>query len=437
MSEKNAFIKNSFFSYLTKFIPIIFSFAYTIVLANMLGVRDYGLFIYLGALVIGFLNLFGANLLNEILTNFIAQTGSKKLFKIIMLAEYVLTTIIFLGILIFGNGFITGLDGSNYLILGLAAVLVFFNPLTTTFMCLNKGIGKFDRIFVATTAENFVNLVFIIIFIWGFNMGLPGAFFSKYISLLASGLIYMFYLRKTVFKNKPIQKKEIKRYGMFGAIGEVLKRALSQFELIMIGIFISPAILGLYYVAEKIASIALGAPSGAFSDVLFPLNSANYKDKKKITKYSSLSVKVSFLIVFIFSIILSILAYPVLLVLFPAYVSALVFLPFLIILHYVKSFGAIKLILNSINKTDQRTLQRGLTVAFGATMLIILIPTYQVVGLIVANILMEIFAITIAYILLRKYNGIKISLVPRKADLIYFFGETRKVVTRIFAGIRN
>ena len=428
MSEvKKQFVKNSFYSYSTKFIPVVFSFVYTIVLANVLGANDYGLFVYLTALVVGFLNLFGSNLLNEIVTNFTAQSGSKKLFKTILGLQYVLVILVFLGLYFFGEGFLTGLEGSTNYIFLLALVTLFLTPISTTMLALNKGIGKFDRIFVVSIFEHLVNLVFILLFVWYMELGIVGAFYSKFVSLAFSGLIYLAYLRKTHFANKPIEKKVVAKYGFFGALGEFLKQGLNQFEFIIIGIFISPAALGVYYIATKISNIVLGAPSSAFSDVLFPLNSSNFKDKKKIERYSSLSIKGTFITVLIFSILLMLIAYPVLAVLFPAYLTAVTLIPLIVIRQLVRSVGAVKLVLNSINKTGQRTIQRILVVPFGAVILILLVPSYGINGLIITQIIIELFAISIAYILLWKYNNIKIDLVLRRRDIDYFYKSTKEL----------
>jgi len=437
MSDKQAFAKNVLFSYTQKFFPLIFSFIYTIILANALGVKDYGLFMYLVALVIGFSKLFGSNLLNEIIMNFTAQTNSKKIFNRLFTAQYVLAFLVFTGLIFFGQAFIMGIEGSNFGIFIMVILLLFLNPLSTTFFALNREVRKFKNIFVAVLFENLISLVGIIIFIYFFGMGIEGAFYAKYASLIFSGLIYIYYFRKIKFTNNKVDKKAIANYGFFGAIGEFLKQALSQFELIAIGIFISPAALGIYYIAEKISNIVLNAPTTAISDVLFPVNSSNFKDKKKIEKYSSICMKGSLILTILISIALLLLSFPVLAIFFPAYIAAATFIPYIIVREYVKTFSSIKTILNSINKVNHRTVQRVITVVIGITLLILLIPPYGIIGLIIAQTITEFIAITLAYIILRKYNNIKVSLIPQKKDFIYFYLETKKLFNSFLRHSKN
>jgi len=435
MSEKNRFVKNSFFAYLTKFVPLLFSFIYTVILANSLGQAGYGLFMYLIALVLGFSKLFGSNLLNEIIMNFTAQTDSKKLFRRLFSLQYLLAIIIFSGLILFANEFITTIEGSDFGIFLMVLLILFLNPLSTSFFALNRGLRKFKNIFVAVLFENFIIMAGVILFVSFLGMGLQGAFYAKYLSLIFSGLIYIFYFRKTKFSNKPINKKAITSYGVFGALGEFLKQALSQAELIIMGIFISPVALGTYYIAEKISMIVLNSPATAISDVLFPVNSSNYKNKKKIEKYSSMCIKGTIIIVVILSVALLLLAHPVLTIFFPTYIAAAGLIPFIILREYMKTLGPINSILNSINKINQRTTERIITVTIGIVLLLLLVPAFGVIGLIIAQTINSFIAYTIAYFILRKYNNIKLDLIPKKKDIIFFYKEGKKIILTITKNI--
>ena len=436
MSEaKKEFMKNSLFSYLGKFAPIIFSFIYTIILAEALGANDYGLFTYLTAIGVGFLNLFGSNFLYEILSNFTAQSGSRRLFKIILSMQFLLTTAVFIGLIIFGNDFLAGMNGSSTLIVLIALALIFFNPLISSFEGLYEGAGKFGRPFVGILAEHLVNLGMIIFFVHFMGLGLMGALIAKYISLGFHVFVYFIYYRKMVFKEKPIEMKVVKKYFFSGIGGEFVSQLGSQINTVAMG-FISPAVLGVYYIADKICSIALGAPSSSTIEVIAQSNSSNFADKKKIEKYTSLSTKVAFFIVVIFSVLLFFLAYPLLAIFFPKYVDGIVFIPLLAIEKYFKSLDSVKTILISLNKAADMTIQKTICTSAMIASIIILVPVLGlgILGLIIARVITVATSVVSGYVMVRRH-GIKIDLVPRKSDAIFVYNEGKMIFSSIMARI--
>ena len=93
-------LKNTFFSYLSKNLPAVIAFVYTIIISNLLGPESYGLYNYLPALLVGFLVLFGGDFFDNLLWTFTSRTKSKNLFKKIFVIEIALIIIILIIVMI-------------------------------------------------------------------------------------------------------------------------------------------------------------------------------------------------------------------------------------------------------------------------------------------------------------------------------------------------
>ncbi len=436
-NAKYLFVKNSSFSFAEKLLPVLFSFTYTILLTAALSSAEYGLFNYIIAFALGFANLFGSTTLNNLLTNFTAQKSSKSLFKKVFIAEFLIAGAIFLGLMLFNNIIITSVGGTTLSIIIMAGAILFLNPLTTIFASLNKGMENFNRVFVASMLENLINLIFIALFVVILGYGIEGAFYSKYLSLIGSALIYIFYLKKTSFKNKPINKKEVITYGKFSVIVEVIKEGGSMIQVIIMGLFIGPAILGVYYVARKVTSLALNAPSEAIGDVLFPLNSKNFNNKKNIENYSSICIKGAIILLVIMSIALIICAPLIIGIFFPKYTAALELIPLLALLFIFEGYRKIDTIFKSINKVQFNLLQAIITFTIEIIVLLIFVPWLGVKGLIIAQIIWSAINGFTGYLLLRKVGGIKLSLIPMPRDLKYFYKEIRHLIPILFKEVKN
>ncbi len=416
MKNNNTYYKNSFFSYLSKIVPAIFSFIFTLIISNYLGPEMYGVYNYLPAVLIGFFSLFGGEFLYNLLWNFTSKTKSKEFFKKILLLILILAGIIFILINLFGPSAMQFIKAGHHELIPIASIFILLFPINAAFMTLFKGFSKFGKVFKAALIENTITLIFSIILIIYFGFGVEGAFISRFIALVFSITIYFREYKKIHFTKNKVNPVEIKKFITWNIISNFIRELNNQIFVISIGLFINKKLIGIYYLGEKISTIALSSPSSAISDALYSKNNENYLNKNIISRHTSLAIQINMIITIILGVIVFALTPAIVQHLFPNYSELLIFMPLMIISQIIQSQGPLFKIFDSINETKNNLKTNILFLILTISFIIPSTIYFGLLGLLIAAIIStEIRYITTIRIL-RKYD-ILINPFPTKTSI--------------------
>jgi O-antigen/teichoic acid export membrane protein len=418
-------LKNTFFSYLSKNLPAVIAFVYTIIISNLLGPESYGLYNYLPALLVGFLVLFGGDFFDNLLWTFTSRTKSKNLFKKIFVIEIALIIIILIIVNVF-SGYVSGIIGiADQELILIASLFLIFTPINSLFGVLFKAFSKFGTILKATLIESVTTLGLSIIFVVFLGMGLEGAFISRFIAIFVSILFLARQMKTLKFENKPISRKAIWKFSKWNISSKFIRNLKNQLQTIIMGVLISPAALGFYYLGQKITNIFVLNATNALAETLFSKNSENFDKKDLISIQTSFAIKASLLLNIIFGIILLLIAPIVVNIVFPQYTNVLIYIPLFAIHAVVMAQAPVTNIFDSINETQNNLKLGVLMLVLVFVLMLPLTMLFGLFGLMIAFILFSEINVLATIFLLRKHD-VYISVIPRLKDII----ELKRILIR-------
>lgn len=431
LSEKSwLFLKSSVFSYTNKIALLVLGFLHTYILANALGPENYGLAMFVLAFVGNLVYLFGVEVLGNTLVVFTPRYNSKKLFLRFLKILFVIFLMLSLTFFFFSQPIALILDKGNAPIYRSVAVLLFVFPFFLLFEALFRGLKSFGKVLKVSVFESFTNLCFAILFIIALNLSALGIIFAKIASLCLASILYLYFFKKRKFAERECNIQELKRYVKNIFAVSVLKKINMQIVLIYMGLFLSNTLLGLYYVAEKIASYAVEMPIAALSETMLPFASEKANNKNALSRLVSLSIKFSLISGILLGLVITLIGKFFLTFLFPEFISAYWLLPLFALVFLGSGVQCLSNAYRSLNRADMVAKSSFLmlltTLIFGY----FLIASYSIFGLLALRILVNIFSGAFLY-LNQKKVGLEIEIIPRFKDLQFFASVFKRVMKRV------
>jgi len=424
------FFKSGIFSYSNKIALLVTGFLYTFLIANALGPESYGLAMYVMAFVGNLAFLFGAEPLGNALMVFTPKYRSRKLFlkfaKFILLVSLLLFAVFFL----FSNVISNALDMGNAGIFQVSAYLLLLFPGFLLFEALFRGLKNFGKVLKVSVFESLSNLCLAAFFVLYLGQGITGLFTAKAISLAASIAVYVFLLSRQKFEEKKPEMPKVKKYLDNAVKVSILKKLNFQALIVFMGLYIPTALLGLYFIAEKLISYAVQMPIIALCDAMLPFASGRARDKKSLSRFVSLNIKFSLTLGLVLGAIAVLVGGFLLGALFPEYVDAYWLFPFFIAVFLGTSVQFISNAYRSINRVDIVAKSWELLLYLTLSLGFVLIYRFSLTGLLLVRIG---FNLVIGAFLLanQKKAGLDIQIIPRFRDLKLFYSLGLKACRKV------
>ena len=246
-------------------------FFYTIFLARVLGVGDLGLY-FLGITIVGFLAVLSNLGLNIGVTRFVAIYNSRKDFRrlkgtvqisavITLLPSLIIMCLIFL----LGDFIATSIFHKPELgkVIKLLSLSIPFDSLMWIFLAATRGL-KFMQYTAYTENLAWIGLrfLFAILFIVGFGMGVEGAILAYVVSSFFSAGLAFYYANKFIpfFDKKVVpifQVRNLLEFSIPMVFSAFLNNLNRQIDILMLGLFVTAAEVGIYGVAARLVVLAL------------------------------------------------------------------------------------------------------------------------------------------------------------------------------------
>ena len=428
--------KSGLITFLTQISVFIFGLATSIILARVLGPEGKGIYtlIILIPTVLGMLGTLGIEIANvyfsanrryklsDIVSNSLVSSIALGLF-VVLFFWVVSTTDAFQGFLAANNitPFYLWLAVLTLPILLLSG---FFNRI----LLGREEIIKFNSVSIF---QSILQLGLIIIFLIVLAQGVFGAVLAYVITTVCIALLVTLLIKKLSKIRLAVNfelLKESLRYGGKGYIGNVAQFLNYRLDIFLVAYFLDVAAVGFYVLAVGMVERLWMIP-GSIGTVLFPRVSAIDK-----TQANQLTPKVSrhtLFIVFILSIILLVLARPLIQLLFgtvflPSVEPLMILLPGIVVLSFAKVLTSD---LAGRGKPEFGTLAAFVSLAVNIPLNLFLIPRWGIAG--------AAFASTVAYGLATLVVIIAFRKLSKTSwrDILLIKGADFKVYTDMFSRI--
>ncbi len=198
--------------------------------------------------------------------------------------------------------------------------------------------------------------------------------------------------------------KEVFNFSLPVSITSIAAFALAYLDILMLGAFLSPKEVGIYSVASPTSRLVLAFSSAIYATIL-PRISGLRGDKTKIRKVVAYSTRISFVVLFITTVIFIIISKPIILLLFGSRYSQAVN-PFRILLFGTFFFGMYTLNSGVFQGMGMPKIPMKILVVSAVLDLILnlaLIPNYGIIGAAIASSTSMILAGLSSVLLLHRY----------------------------------
>ncbi|MFH1240045.1 MAG: oligosaccharide flippase family protein [Candidatus Diapherotrites archaeon] len=424
MAQIKSFAKNVIFEQNKKLIMAITGIIYTYIIANYLGPADYGLVIYFTAFMV-LLNFFGVSVIQSLIRVFIPKCKSKDLFFKILKWQYIIVLPVVAAVFFFAP-VITEFIGKDFpFLLRWSAILALFTPLYTSLIYLFRGFKLFGKAVKIESVMQIVVLLASILFVIVMGFGMVGVIYAQLFATIVCIILGIYYFRKIPFSNLTLESSEIKKFVKFRYPTAFIESGYQQFIILMMGIFITPAVLGYFYLAEKIYGLFIGKTATTLGDVLHPYLMEKYKEKDVLGRFVSLGIKANFIVNSFFMIVMVITTQFLLTIFMPDFVPAgIIVLGFglIALMHPVEMMNHIFV---SINRMDLAFKERVITTIMKIVGVLLLMPWFTVTALIWA----PAFNLWSEFVIFRKYSNflnIKVQIIPRRKDISFFWSIIKR-----------
>lgn len=431
MSEKLQYLRSGFFSYSGKIITIMSSFVYTLLIANFLGPEKYGLVNYYISFAIGLIGIFGINFFSGLLSVFMPKWKSKAFLKYVLCVVFALSIVLFASLFLFSGQISLFLGKSNFELLQITSILLLIMPFVLVYSALFRSFKMFGKELKFNLVVAVFNLMVAFFFVIVFGYGVFGVVYAMAVSNVIGLVFLILWSRRLKYQNKSIDVAAIKTYCKFGVPATFLRRIDTQIFLVFMGLFIADNELGMYYIAIKITSIALSIPINTLTEVLLPYVSELQVSKNRISRYVSLNVKFSLILMVIVSIFIILFSKLFLSLFFSRYVEAYPYILLFTIFFVLSSLNPLANLYLSLNRMDviAKSFFGGLmsTIVFG----LVLIPIFGVFGLIITQI-MNVLVSRGIFVYSLKSVGFDVGIVPKRDDFVYFWRTLKNLFVIMF-----
>ena len=234
-----------------------------------------------------------------------------------------------------------------------------------------------DKLLAAAIALNLVKIIYLIVIIF-----------------------FMLKLYSPILKLDYNYLKQTYSYGAKSWLGNISARANDQLDQLIIGMFISPAQLGIYSVSYAIVNLLL-IPSNALSPVLFN----KISQVKSLEKSSEIAAQVHrslFLVILTIAIGLAVAGYWLIPLMYGAEFSD-AYIPFLILLPGILIYSVSRRVLHKFLSANgfplKTSLVQFIAAVVGVISYILLIPSYGIIGGAIGSTIAYCTSMAVAYIL--------------------------------------
>jgi len=373
-------------SFSTKGVSLLFFLILNIYLARKFGVDGFGLWsLFLSIVTIFFtLSYFG---LNASTKKFVAQYNQTKNLKNILSSSFRLRIIIsFIFSLIFLSihkkiAYFLGSEKLDYLFL-LSVPLIFLSGIIDYFKNVFTGLLKIKYNFVVNFTEYGLKLFLVVLFansiVAVLNFYILALFIASFFGFY---FIYFCFYKNLKTSNKNFSKEILNySYPLFFITFGFL--ALTEIDIVMIGLFSTTREVGVYSVAKQIISKLPHISLAIVMGTMPVFAKINYKNKKNLKFLFDKIIMINFLV--FLAIVLGILT------LAPFFIPLLFgdqflgsVLPLRILTFYLLAFS-ISIILNNFldytGRARKRATNISITIILNIFLNFILIPRYGAVG---------------------------------------------------------
>lgn len=325
-------------------------FVASIILARVLGPGGkgiYALIVLVPALMLklGSLGIEAANVYFTGSKQYgIKDIVSNSLFSSILLSSILIS--LFFGVFhldIFQN--FLGSNQINPFYLWLVVLTVPFSLLSGFLISIFLGKEKIIIYNKINIFQAIFQLIAITVFVVILKQGVLGAVISYVLGIIGLALVVILFITKftkiTFSFNRKLLKDSTK-YGLKAYFGNLTQFLNYRLDMLLVAAFLTPASVGFYSIAVGIAERLWMLP-GAIATVLFPrISSIKNKEANNLTPRIA---RHTFLIIFVFSLILALIAKPLIKILFgsvflPSVVPLIILLPGIIALGGCKILTA-------------------------------------------------------------------------------------------------
>ena len=321
-------LKNISYRFVSFTWPMIFSILITPIIVLKLGVKDYGIYIFVGTItgLLGLLDLGVSYAVIKFLAEYQAVDEKEKIKKLIYSANSLflligLTGLIIIILLTLGGNwlFADRLAGQQfYLILFvLAGLSFFFSSINSLYSIIPEALQRYDissklNIIYLTLSS----LSILILVLLGYKL------IAIFIAQLILTILFVFIRRHYAIKILPDakyrlewNKEEVKRCYQFGlstVINGTASNLLSSLDRLIIPIFIGPSQLTYYSLPGNVAARIPGITDN-LSGIIFPISASinSAGDQERIKRFYIRSVRLVTIITSAISLSVIFLAYPI------------------------------------------------------------------------------------------------------------------------------
>lgn len=297
-SAQNA-LKNSIYNFIGFLLPIFILIFFTPIIIENLGVKEYGIFIFLNTILtfLGLLDLGISTATNKHIVEYRSLGDEKRLKTLLysMNSVYLIQALIYLIVcivigLIMQNFFVKPTTTVNYLVLlSIIGTSGFISSIFTNFGNLLIPLQRYDlSLKISSTLILLSNVSMLVLAVMGYKL-VPILIAQLFITVLGV-FIYYFTSRRLlpilVLKYSWDKTELIKNYkfALPVAFNNIASSSLVHFDKLLIPIFLGGASLTYYGVPGSVAT-KISSISSTFSSLLFPiavsLHSVNNTEKLK------------------------------------------------------------------------------------------------------------------------------------------------------------
>lgn len=300
-TNTNTAIKNSTYNFIGYVYPMLLAFIVAPITVNFLGIRNYGLYVFLSTILslMGLLELGTSTAVSRYITKYNASNSIEKIKKTTGSANSIFSLVglvgcfIFLSIAFGGHFFISSslINYSNYPIAFIFAGLLFLTTsMSSVYVIIPNALGRFDlsnKIGIITITLQQISII--VVLLTGYSIST--IFATQFIIAIINGLlnrrISKLLLPHISFSFAWDKEKIINfyKFGFTTFINNIAGSSLTYFDRIIIPFFLGPSNLTYYSLPGNITSKTPGI-SNALSGIIFPM-AAHFDslgDKEKIKK---------------------------------------------------------------------------------------------------------------------------------------------------------
>ncbi len=310
-------LKNSVYNIIGFLLPVAVVIFCTPIIISHLGVRDYGIYVFLTTITVflGLLDLGVSVATSKYVIEYYTTNQVERLQRLLysMNTIYVILGCLYLGLCV-GAGLIienffpdkVGMGGQTFWLFVIIGITGFLSSLFANFANILFTVQRHDlQTKLSLAFFLLTNLSMVILVIMGYR--LMSIIIAQLVITLVSSVVYVTVAQKAfpILRLKYAWAKEeiVKNYkfGLSVAVNQISNSLLMNFDKLIIPIFVGPALLSYYSVPGGI-TVRISGVSGTLSSLLFPIT-VNLHSLNNIEKIQRVYVRAIRLIIILASAI--------------------------------------------------------------------------------------------------------------------------------------